>query len=85
MGEQIRSFGEGGQSAPPASIENKAAKEKTASTSSMKSNDENSMKPPVVHVHNTNNLKVEPVDGKAVNDTVNKTVFMDQKGGQMGK
>lgn len=81
--ERVKSFGGGQQ--PPAAIEEKAAKEKTASSPSTKSNDEGSMKRPIVHVYNTNNLEVTPVDGKAVADTVQKTVYMDQEAGQMGK
>lgn len=79
--ERVKSFG-GGQQAP-APIEEKAVKEKTASTSNAKSNDESSMKRPVVNVYTTNNMEVKPVDGKAVADTVTKTVFADNTPGQL--
>jgi hypothetical protein len=83
MGEQIRSFGEGGMQQNNNNVSESAAKDKLKSEPSSKKED-NSMsmvKAPIIH--NTNNITVEPVTAKVMVNTITKQGNQDNTPGQM--
>jgi hypothetical protein len=83
MGEQIRSFGEGGMQENKSNVSESAAKDKLKSEGSSKKED-NSMsmaKAPIIH--NTNNITVEPVTAKVMVNTITKEGSQDNTPGQM--
>jgi hypothetical protein len=84
MGEQIRSFGEGGIQQTKSTVSENAANDKLKSEPAAAKVSDNSMsmaKAPVIY--NTNNISVEPVTAKVMVNTITKEGNQDNTPGQM--
>ncbi len=83
MGEQIRSFGEGGMQQNNNNVSESAAKDKLKSESSSKKEDTSMSMAKAPVIYNTNNISVEPVTAKVMVNTITKEGNQDNTPGQM--